>query len=736
MGADDLLSNGKDVAVVENHSGDSFANAYSNARNSYYATSGTPTAYFDGILSVVGGNHTQSMYSNYLPKYNQRKSILSDFTIDIQGSTDDFLSCDVEINVNKVAGSYGSLKLYVVITESDIPYSWQGLSVLNHVNRLMVPNQNGNDLNFSSQSNYQLTLPFNLSGNWVFGNCEVVAFIQNYATKEIYQAVKLSMNDFNPGVSADFSADNQQIISGESVVFNDLSMGSPISWEWVFEGGTPATFSGQNPPPVTYSITGVYDVTLTISDGINNDIEIKNDYITVLDYCVASGASNFLAITQVQIESIDNSSGQQYYSDYTYLSTDLYKTQWYDITIVNSSNYLNGDVGVWVDWNQNNDFTDAGENVVCSINNYGEGTFNFDVPEYALTGSTVMRIRTKYNGNDCGNPCGTTTYGEVEDYTLNILPAIGPPIAEFVADNVNPNLGETVNFTDLSQNNPETWDWNFNPATVTYIAGTNNNSQHPHVQFNSAGPYTISLTVTSLGGTDTETKAGYVNVVNPVLSFDITVFCEGPFNGTTMSLTLNGTLPLYQPYNQAPWNYSGGESVVTMPTNIVDWIILELRDASAPELATIDKIIDTQCALLNNDGHIVALDGFSYVNFEVPYNDGLFVVVHHRNHLSVMSSSALTEIGGFYSWDFTSDENKAFGGNTAQNEIGLGIWGMIGGDSNADGIINSYDIYPIWMSSAGWHGYLESDSNFDGEVNNIDKNDFSLLNALKTTQVP
>lgn len=71
MGADDLVENGHHVAVVENHNGDSYANAYSNARNSFYAITGYPTAIFDGVLKVSGGSHSQSMYSTYLPKYNQ-----------------------------------------------------------------------------------------------------------------------------------------------------------------------------------------------------------------------------------------------------------------------------------------------------------------------------------------------------------------------------------------------------------------------------------------------------------------------------------------------------------------------------------------------------------------------------------------------------------------------------------------------------------------------------------------
>lgn len=72
MGADDLIANGYDVAIIENHNGDPYANNYSNARNNYYGVPGFPTAYFDGLNSVVGGSNTESMYPYYFPKVNQR----------------------------------------------------------------------------------------------------------------------------------------------------------------------------------------------------------------------------------------------------------------------------------------------------------------------------------------------------------------------------------------------------------------------------------------------------------------------------------------------------------------------------------------------------------------------------------------------------------------------------------------------------------------------------------------
>jgi hypothetical protein len=81
MGADDLLAHGDMVAVMEDHNlgqgNDPFANSFGIGRSSYYNYTGNPTAIFDGLVKVVGGNHTSSMYTTYLPKYNQRIAVPS-----------------------------------------------------------------------------------------------------------------------------------------------------------------------------------------------------------------------------------------------------------------------------------------------------------------------------------------------------------------------------------------------------------------------------------------------------------------------------------------------------------------------------------------------------------------------------------------------------------------------------------------------------------------------------------
>jgi hypothetical protein len=186
MGAEDLIANGKQVAVIEYHTGDSYENTYSGARSSYYNVSGVPSAFFDGVLSVVGGNHTSSMYGSYLPKYNQRIAIQSPFTIEAVGTNGGLIDYNIVATVTMVDNvSSNNLKLMCAVTESGIQQSWQGQDHLEWVERLMAPNQFGTSLDFTSGNTLEVPVNFTMEPSWVNENCEVVFFVQDLSTKEV-----------------------------------------------------------------------------------------------------------------------------------------------------------------------------------------------------------------------------------------------------------------------------------------------------------------------------------------------------------------------------------------------------------------------------------------------------------------------------------------------------------------------------------------------------------------------
>lgn len=207
MGADDLIANGYQVAVIEYHNGDPYATTQSNARISYYNVAGFPTAYFDGGSKVEGGDHTNSMFSYYVPKVNARMAVPSSFTIDVVGTQSCLTDFNAEITVNKVATNNSSnLRLHAVLTESDIVYSWQGMDELNYVCRQMYPNQGGTTISFSGGNTQTVNIQFTLDPTYVFENCELVVFLQDNSTKEIFQGTKMMLTEFQPELNYDATA--------------------------------------------------------------------------------------------------------------------------------------------------------------------------------------------------------------------------------------------------------------------------------------------------------------------------------------------------------------------------------------------------------------------------------------------------------------------------------------------------------------------------------------------------
>jgi hypothetical protein len=235
----------------------------------------------------------------------------------------------------------------------------------------------------------------------------------------------------------------------------------------------------------------------------------------------------------------------------------------------------------------------------------------------------------------------------------------------------------------------------------------------------------------------------------PTMTLDLKVFLEGPFNTSTTSMgsTLNslGLLPNIHPFNpplpyygnnNPKWLYSGAGTATTLPATAVDWVLVELRDAISAATATSATSIAKKPGLLLSDGTVVSPDGVSPLGFNAIINDYMFIVVWSRNHLGIMSSSGIVDPVGSVVWDFTTGPGQAHGTGTVI-ELIPGVWGMIAGDVNANGIINDADKTPAgWEIEAGEQGYLGSDLDLDSQADNTDKNEFWLQNYLKSSQVP
>jgi lysyl endopeptidase len=263
---------------------------------------------------------------------------------------------------------------------------------------------------------------------------------------------------------ADFSANQTTVTPSTTVTFTDLSTNNPTSWSWsispstgwAYAGGT--TANSQN-PQITFNTVGQYTVTLTATNNTGTDAETKTNYITVSETVVpdgpcaatSSGCDEF--IQNVTLGTINNTTVCTNYGDYTNLSTSLTRGQNYSVTVMPQitgnqigTAYTNDEIAVWIDFNGNGVFTDPGERVGYVI--VGEGwspVFNFTVPLTATTGSVVMRCRISYQPEDGDiSPCGTTNWGEVEDYTINL-------VAESTSTTLTLNCGITTDEINQSE---------------------------------------------------------------------------------------------------------------------------------------------------------------------------------------------------------------------------------------------------------------------------------------------
>ncbi len=109
-----------------------------------------------------------------------------------------------------------------------------------------------------------------------------------------------------------FSADRTSICAGETIQFTDESFNSVTGWEWTFDGGTPATSTDQH-PSIVYSTPGIYEVTLTATDGLNDETEIKTGFIRVVpsssDLPILEGFEDFTTLAGIEEWEVYNPNG-------------------------------------------------------------------------------------------------------------------------------------------------------------------------------------------------------------------------------------------------------------------------------------------------------------------------------------------------------------------------------------------------------------------------------------------
>ena len=454
-----------------------------------------------------------------------------------------------------------------------------------------------------------------------------------------------------PPISA-FTFDDQSVCVGEMVNFIDQSQLLPNQWDWTFAGGNPASSTAQN-PSVLYSTPGTYDVNLTVTNFDGSSSSNVTGLITVSD---VTG----LPLPYSQDFEIGN-----------------------DWTVTNP----NGDAA----WTLT--FNDACHDTVIFMDNFGDnnaGTLDYLEHSFDLTGMTdpilVFDLAyARYNPNFFDQldvvvqTCGLSD-SLVYSKNDSILATADDINSSFVPANCDDWRQDTI---DLSH-------WQNQTITIQFVNVSNwgNNLYLDNIQVKSS-----------------ENR----------FELNAKVLLEGNYmSAGQMDNGLISLIPLSQPYSVAPYNYSGLETLTTVPTNMVDWILVEARSGT-PNLSGLRNTVTVQtlAGILLQDGNIVGVDGLPLNFSELQFGEDYYFCVRHRNHLDILSANPIAANENM-AVDFTSAINSAFGVQQKNSFDNFAL--MFAGDYNQDGTIQVTD-YDLWkLDPAILNTYNPMDGNLDGTV--------------------
>ncbi len=322
-----------------------------------------------------------------------------------------------------------------------------------------------------------------------------------------------------------------------NVQFNDTSAGLVTSWLWYFGDNTSTNLQD---PLHQYTVPGNYTVTLTVANSTGSDIMVKPGYILVTDTPPVAGftATPLSGHIPLPVQFTDASTGvvTSYLWDFgdgntssasnplhTYHAPGSYNVSLmvandggsnttsaaHYITVTNappvalfSANITTGVVPLPVLFSDES----SGEGISSWAWTFGDGgnsTLSSPVHTYATPGTYSVALTVQ---NDGGTNTSTRT-----NY-IRVFNEV--PITDFMAVPTSGGEPLTVQFHDTSLGNPTTWQWQFGDGDISPL-------QSPSHTYQNAGNYTVSLTASTSGGTNTTTKVNYIRVLQryPVADF-------------------------------------------------------------------------------------------------------------------------------------------------------------------------------------------------------------------------
>ena len=303
--------------------------------------------------------------------------------------------------------------------------------------------------------------------------------------------------------TACFSASPTRGTAPLRVKFSNCSTGEIDSYHWDFgDGGT----STSREPTHTYQKPGKYTVSLTVRGPGGEDTETKRDYITVTSP-IPEAPSNLearaISSSEIELTWRDNSDNEEGFK--------LERRK--------------GRTGSWRE-----------------IKRVGRNTTTYTDSGLEPETEYCYRVRA-YNAQ------GDSDYSNVDCATTK-KPPVPPPVADFTAEPTSGPAPLTVKFTDKSTGEIDSWSWDFGD-------GGKSTEKNPTHTYQRPGRYTVKLTVTGPGGSDTETKRDYITVTPPAHEFQATAQ-QGQLARIEIPQDIRSQLPEIARFVEKPHTTLGG----------------------------------------------------------------------------------------------------------------------------------------------------------------------------------
>ncbi len=325
-------------------------------------------------------------------------------------------------------------------------------------------------------------------------------------------------------------------------------------------------------------------------------------------------------------------------------------------------------------------------------------------------GSTMYQANQTYTINVTVSQMGATRFG----FQLVALDDAGNNAGSFTITNSTNTAKQSSGGIEFVNHNNAPFASDSQTFTFDWTA--------PNTGFGNVNFYVSGNAANGMGAIGDYIYSKQLSIIEDVpttagnFSISAKVYLEAMYDGTSMTTARNtdGLLPNMQPF-ATYYNYNGTEMASSFPTDVVDWVLISLKDAS-------EMVVAQKAGFIMADGSLADEMGNTNIEFAgIADTEMLTLLVHHQSHLGVASANMLAS-GSMY--DFTTMQTQAAG--VEQLKLVNGSYAMYSGDYDGNGNINNLD-FNLWANnSAAVNQYLNYDADGNGIVNNLDYNSWEL----------